>query len=34
MDWALLSTVKGGLICRIEPYSDRREALDAVGLRE
>jgi ketosteroid isomerase-like protein len=34
MDWALLTTVKRGLICRIDAYSDRRVALEAVGLRE
>jgi ketosteroid isomerase-like protein len=34
MDWAQVFTLKRGLICRIENYSDRRDALEAAGLRE
>ena len=33
MDWAQICTLKGGLVCRLEAYSDRHEALKAVGLR-
>jgi ketosteroid isomerase-like protein len=34
MDWALLCTVKHELAWRMEAFSDRREALKAVGLAE
>ena len=34
MDWAQLCTLKRGLVCRMAAYSDRAEALEAVGLRE
>jgi ketosteroid isomerase-like protein len=34
MDFAQLCTVKRRLVCRLEAYSDRREALEAVGLRQ
>ena len=34
MDFAQLCTVQDGLILRMEAYSDRSEALEAVGLRE
>jgi len=34
MDWAQLCTLRRGLICRMEAYSDRREAFEAAGLRE
>jgi mannose-6-phosphate isomerase-like protein (cupin superfamily)/ketosteroid isomerase-like protein len=33
MDWAQVCTVKGGRVCRLDAYSDRREAFAAVGLR-
>ena len=33
MDWAQICTLKGGLVCRLEAYSDRDEALKAVGLQ-
>jgi len=33
MDWAQLCTLKRGLVCRMAAYSDRGEALEAVGLR-
>jgi len=33
MDWAQICTLKRGLVCRLEAYSDRDEALKAVGLR-
>ena len=32
MDWAQICTLKRGLVCRLEAYSDRDEALKAVGL--
>ena len=32
MDWALLCTLQGGLVRRVRPTADRREALEAVGL--
>ena len=32
MDWALICTLKDGLVCRMEAFSDRREALKTVGL--
>jgi len=34
MDWAQLCTLKRGLVCRLEAYSDRQAALEAVGLRD
>ena len=34
MDYAQLCTLKRGLVCRMAVYSDRGEALKAVGLRE
>ena len=34
MDWAQICTLKRGLICGMEAYSDRREALEAAGLSE
>ena len=34
MDWAQICTLKRGLICRMEAYSDRQEALEAMGLSE
>jgi ketosteroid isomerase-like protein len=34
MDFAQLCTLRRGLVCRFEAYSDRREALEAVGLSE
>ena len=34
MDLATVFTLEGGVVCRIEAYSDRQEALKAVGLRE
>jgi ketosteroid isomerase-like protein len=34
MDWALICTLKRGLVWRMEAFSDRREALEAVGLAE
>jgi len=34
MDFATTFTLERGLVCRIEAYSDRQEALEAVGLRE
>jgi ketosteroid isomerase-like protein len=33
MDWALVSTVRDGLCVRMEAWSDRRKALESVGLR-
>ena len=33
MDWAQVCTLKGGLVCRLEAYSDRGEALKAVGMK-
>ena len=32
MDWAQICSLRGGLVYRMEAYSDRREALEAVGL--
>ncbi len=34
MDWAQICMLKRGIVYRIEAYSDRRDALEAVGLRE
>ena len=34
MDFAQVFTVKGGAITRIDVYSERAEALEAVGLSE
>jgi mannose-6-phosphate isomerase-like protein (cupin superfamily)/ketosteroid isomerase-like protein len=34
MDWAQICTLKNGLICRLEAYSDRHEAFTAAGLRQ
>ena len=34
MDWALLCTVQGGFVRRVEAYSDRRAALEAAGLSD
>jgi ketosteroid isomerase-like protein len=34
MDWALICTLKRGLVRRMEAFSDRREALKAVGLED
>jgi ketosteroid isomerase-like protein len=34
MDWALICTLKRGLVRRMEAFSDRQEALEAVGLQE
>jgi len=32
MDWAQIVSLRGGLVYRMEAYSDRGEALEAVGL--
>ena len=34
MDWAQICTLQRGLVCRVEAYSDRAQALEAAGLRE
>ena len=34
MHWAQIYTLRNGLIARIDNYSDRSEAFEAVGLRE
>jgi ketosteroid isomerase-like protein len=34
MDFAQLCTLRQGLICRMEAYSSRQDALEAVGLSE
>jgi ketosteroid isomerase-like protein len=33
MDWAQICTLQRGLVCRVEAYSDRAQALEAAGLR-
>jgi len=33
-DWAQIYTLRNGLIWRVENYSDRQQALEAMGLRE
>jgi hypothetical protein len=32
--WTQVATVRNGLCIRVDNYTDRREALDAVGLDE
>ena len=34
MEWAMVTTVRDGKIIRIDNYDDRREAREALGLRE
>ena len=34
MDWAQIVSLRRGLAYRVEAYSDQREALEALGLRE
>jgi ketosteroid isomerase-like protein len=34
MDWAQITTLKRGLLVRLEAYSDRRVAFEAAGLSE
>src|SRR5215207_1823738 len=34
MNWAQICTLQRGLVCRVEAYSDRAQALEAAGLRE
>jgi hypothetical protein len=34
MHWAQIYTLRNGLIARIDNYSDRLEAFEAVGVRE
>ena len=34
MEWAQIISIRRGLVYRLEAYSDRRAALEVVGLRE
>ena len=34
MDWAQICTLERGLVCRVEAYSDRAQALESIGLPE